>query len=198
MGSRLQVLGFGLWGGPQKVAFGSVQFGKLLDSFGFCCRTEPISAYARPGLHERDIQRPPVWQKAFQLTIEVYSVTRMFPREETYGLTSQLRRAAVSVVSNIAESKGRSTDKDALHFLSNAKGSLFELETQLELAKHLSYLTSSDADALISKTNEAGRLLSGLMRALRSSLNDHEPSAIEHRPTGRLNLTAPDPRRRRG
>jgi len=60
MGSRLQVLGFGLWGGPQKVAFGSVQFGKLLDSFGFCCRTEPISAYARPGLHERDIQRPPV------------------------------------------------------------------------------------------------------------------------------------------
>ena len=76
----------------------------------------------------RDLQS---WQKAFQLTIEVYSVTRMFPREETYGLTSQLRRAAVSVVSNIAESKGRSTDKDALHFLSNAKGSLFSWKLNL-------------------------------------------------------------------
>lgn len=105
------------------------------------------------------------WQKAFQLALSVYSATRTFPREETYGLTIQARRAAVSVVSNIAESKGRSTDKDALRFLANAKGSLFELETQLELAKHLSYLSASQANDLIARTNETGRLLNGLMRS---------------------------------
>jgi four helix bundle protein len=80
----------------------------------------------------RDLE---VWQKAFSLSLTVYSATRTFPKEETYGLASQLRRAAVSVVSNIAEGKGRSSDKELLHFLSNASGSLFELETQLELAK---------------------------------------------------------------
>jgi four helix bundle protein len=106
-------------------------------------------------------------QKAFDLALTVYSVTRTFPREETYGLTIQLRRAAVSVVSNIAEGKGRSSDKELLQFLSNAKGSLFEVETQLELAKHLSYLSASQAENLASKVNKAGRLLSGLMRAFR-------------------------------
>jgi four helix bundle protein len=119
------------------------------------------------------------WQKAFQLALDVYSATRAFPREETYRLTIQLRRAAVSVVSNIAESKGRSTDKDTLHFLANAKGSLFELETQLELAKHLSYLSTARADALIAKTNEAGRLLNGLMRVFRSSSTVQQTTPIQ-------------------
>jgi four helix bundle protein len=108
------------------------------------------------------------WQKAFDLALDVYSATRTFPREETYGLTIRLRRAAVSVVSNIAEGKGRSSDKELLHFLSNAKGSLFELETQLELAKHLAYLERSKADALVAKVNETGRLLNGLMRVFRT------------------------------
>jgi four helix bundle protein len=112
----------------------------------------------------RDLE---VWQKAFPLALSVYSSTRTFPREEMYGLTIQLRRAAVSVASNIAESKGRSTDKDTVHFLSNAKGSLFELETQLELARNLSYLTQRNADTLIAKTHETGRLLSGLIRSLK-------------------------------
>jgi four helix bundle protein len=101
------------------------------------------------------------------IALSVYSATRTFPREETYGLTIQLRRAAVSVVSNIAEGKGRSSDKELLQFLSNAKGSLFEVETQLELAKHLSYLSASQAETLASKVNETGRLLNGLMRAFR-------------------------------
>jgi four helix bundle protein len=114
----------------------------------------------------RDLE---VWQKAFGLTLKIYSATQNFPKEETYGLRSQLRRAAVSVVSNIAEGKGRSSDKDLLHFLSTAKGSLFELETQIELAKHLSYVDAAQADILISKTNETGRLLSGLMRSFRNS-----------------------------
>lgn len=107
------------------------------------------------------------WQKAFDLALSVYSVTRTFPKEETYGLTIQLRRAAVSVVSNIAEGKGRSSDKELLQFLATAKGSLFEVETQLELAKHLSYLSASQAETLASKVSETGRLLNGLMRAFR-------------------------------
>lgn len=81
------------------------------------------------------------WQKAFDLALSMYRVTRSFPREEAFGLTSQMRRAAVSVVSNIAEGKGRASDKDLLRFLGNAKGSLFELETQTALSESLCYLT---------------------------------------------------------
>ena len=66
------------------------------------------------------------WQKAFDLSLAIYSVTRSFPKEEIFGLTSQLRRASVSVVSNIAEGKGRSSEKDLLRFLANSRGSLFE------------------------------------------------------------------------
>ena len=93
----------------------------------------------------------------------------MVEKEETYGLTIQLRRASVSVVSNIAEGKGRSSYKELLQFLANAKGSLFEVETQLELAQHLAYITAPQAEILISKVNETGRLLNGLMRAFRPS-----------------------------
>src|SRR5437016_9098630 len=105
------------------------------------------------------------WQKAFDLAFNVYNVTKRFPREETYGLVAQLRRAAVSVVSNIAEGKGRASDKDLLRFLGNAKGSLFELETQVALSERLSYLNQSDARELISEITQTGKLLSGLMRA---------------------------------
>lgn len=107
------------------------------------------------------------WQSAFDLALMVYSATRSFPREETYGLSIQMRRAAVSVVSNIAEGKGRFSDKELLQFLATSKGSLFELQTQIELAKCLSYLSDSQADDLSSKANETGRLLSGLIRAFR-------------------------------
>jgi four helix bundle protein len=77
------------------------------------------------------------WQTAMTLVGDVYRLTQEFPRDETYGLTSQLRRAAVSIASNIAEGKGRSSDKELLHFLSNAKGSLFEVETQVIVADRL-------------------------------------------------------------
>ena len=78
-----------------------------------------------------------VWQMAMRLVLDIYRRTQTFPREETYGLTVQLRRAAVSIASNIAEGKGRSSDKELLHFLSTAKGSLFEVETQLMIARDL-------------------------------------------------------------
>jgi four helix bundle protein len=82
----------------------------------------------------RDIK---AWQKAIELVVEIYSCTRNFPREEIYGLANQLRRAAVSVASNIAEGKGRRTDKEFLLFLPHARGSVFELETQLTIAGRL-------------------------------------------------------------
>jgi four helix bundle protein len=106
------------------------------------------------------------WQKAFELAQSLYRATRSFPREEVFGLTSQIRRAGVSVVSNIAEGKGRASDKDLLRFLGNARGSLFELETQIALSESLCYLNKTDAQRLIEQITETGKLISGLMRAL--------------------------------
>jgi four helix bundle protein len=105
------------------------------------------------------------WQKAFDLTISIYRATRTFPKEEIYGLSSQLRRAAVSVVSNIAEGKGRFSDKELLQFLSVAKGSLFEVETQVLLAEHLEYLNAKQSAGLSAQAAETGRLLNGLIKA---------------------------------
>ncbi|MGD0180724.1 MAG: four helix bundle protein [Terriglobales bacterium] len=80
----------------------------------------------------------------------------------------QLRRAAVSIASNIAEGKGRSSDKELLHFLSNAKGSLFEVETQIMIADGLGYLTRPQCEDFLSRSAEVGRLLNGLMKAFRN------------------------------
>jgi four helix bundle protein len=81
-----------------------------------------------------------VWQKAKALAVHIYQATDQFPRVETYGLTSQIRRAAVSVASNIAEGQGRLTSGEFLHFLGQARGSLLELDTQLAIALDLNYL----------------------------------------------------------
>src|ERR1035438_2767772 len=84
----------------------------------------------------RDLE---VWKAAMELAVHVYRLTAMFPKEERYGLTSQMRRAAVSVPSNIAEGKGRSSDKELIQFLCHSRGSLFEIETQLEIGEQLGY-----------------------------------------------------------
>ena len=81
-----------------------------------------------------------VWQKSIELVVDIHSCTRGFPNEEMFGLTSQLRRAAVSIASNIAEGKGRRTDREFLQFLHHARGSVFEVETQLTIASRLAYL----------------------------------------------------------
>lgn len=112
-----------------------------------------------------------VWQKAFDLALSVYSATQTFPKEEAYGLTIQLRRAAVSVVSNIAEGKGRHSDKDLLRFLGNSRGSLFEIETQIDLAERLGYLSLARATTLRSAVNETGKLLNGFMRSFEGPRN---------------------------
>lgn len=109
-----------------------------------------------------------VWMQSRQLTKRVYEVTRQFPKEELFGLTNQLRRAAVSVPSNIAEGCGRQHTRDTLQFLSIARGSLFEVETQLYLAFDLSYLNDATLRESIAAITNCKKLLQGFIRYYRS------------------------------
>lgn len=104
------------------------------------------------------------WQEAMSLVKDVYKVTALFPRDEIYALTSQLRRAAVSVPSNIAEGAARNGHKEFLQFLSIARGSLSELETQLLIAKDLGYL--EDSSALLQRVDDIFGLMGGLINNL--------------------------------
>jgi len=106
------------------------------------------------------------WQKGIKLVAAIYGVTQRFPKEEVYGLTSQLRRAAVSVPSNIAEGQGRKSKAEFRHFLHNAAGSLMEVETQVTIAAVLGYLSGEKETALLSQTNELGRILNGLILSM--------------------------------
>jgi four helix bundle protein len=111
-----------------------------------------------------------VWQKAMDLVESIYLHTRDFPKEEIYGLTSQLRRAAVSIPSNIAEGNARTTTRDFLHFLSIAYGSIKELETQILIAERLGYDGQKLTPTLLNSTSEVARLLSGLSNSLKRKL----------------------------
>ena len=104
------------------------------------------------------------WQKAMSLVEHVYQISRSFPKEELYGLTSQVRRAAVSIPSNIAEGHCRNGPREFVHHLSIALGSLGEMETQLILAHRLGYL--GDASPVLEMASETGRLLVGLTHSL--------------------------------
>ncbi len=117
-----------------------------------------------------------VWKKGLDLVETVYRLTRDFPTEELYGLTSQMRRAAVSIPSNIAEGQGRAADTEFLRFLKIAYGSLRELETQAYIAERLEYITHDVCTAFIESTNELGRLLNGLMNTLKKDIGG-PPSA---------------------
>jgi four helix bundle protein len=107
------------------------------------------------------------WQRAMQLVTGIYEATRAFPRDELYGLTNQLRRAAVSVPSNIAEGQARFSRKEFHHFLSLARGSLVEIETQLFIAQNLGYLSMKQGHPLLTETAELGRILNGLIASVR-------------------------------
>lgn len=109
-----------------------------------------------------------VWNKAMDLVADVYRVTREWPPDELYGLTSQARRASASIPTNVAEGQGRTGAKEYLHHLSIAYGSLRELETELLIALRLEYIDKVRCDALMGQAAEVGRLLLGLMRSLRS------------------------------
>lgn len=110
-----------------------------------------------------------VWQKAINLVVDSYRATAGFPRSETYGLMSQIRRAATSIPANIAEGYGRGSRKKYLQFLMIAQGSLKELETHLIVAEKLAYLTKSPTERLLSSTDELGRMLGTLIRRLKLS-----------------------------
>ena len=112
-----------------------------------------------------------VWQKAMDLVEAVYRATNDFPKTEIYGLTSQIRRATISVPSNIAEGQGRKTTRDFLHFLSVARGLLMEVETQLTVAERLGYIEKQLETTLLAVTAEVGRLLNGLSNSLNKKLN---------------------------
>jgi four helix bundle protein len=105
-----------------------------------------------------------VWKKARQLVKEIYLVTKKFPKEELYGLTNQMRRAAVSVPSNIAEGHGRNSTKDSLQFFFIARGSLYELETQIFVSFDLELLIQIDLDILTNQITDCKKLLNGLIR----------------------------------
>ena len=108
------------------------------------------------------------WQKAMDLVAAVYCCTQTFPKAETYGLVSQLRRAAVSVPSNIAEGHARQSTGEFRQFLGHARGSLVEIETQVLIAQRLGYVDSTRSVQLLERTAEIGKVLSGLLRALPS------------------------------
>ncbi len=113
--------------------------------------------------HYRDLI---AWQKSIDLVAAVYQETKAFPKEELYGLVSQMRRAAVSVPSNIAEGQGRHSTNEFRHFLGNAQGSLYEMETQVVISRRLGYLSSKSEEALLGSAGEVGRILNGLVAAL--------------------------------
>ena len=107
-----------------------------------------------------------VWQKSVDLVTEVYKMTQSFPTSELYGLTSQIRRSAVSIPSNIAEGYGRNSTNDYKRFLQFAAGSLFELQTQIEIAFNLNYISKNIFDEIFEKAKELDRMLLSLIKKI--------------------------------
>ena len=114
----------------------------------------------------RDYRDLIVWQQSRRLVKTVYEATRHFPKEELFGLTQQVRRAAVSVPSNIAEGYGRGSRKEYIRFLYTARGSLYEVQTQLVLAEDLGYLSDEQVATITQEIGQCSRLLHGLIAAL--------------------------------
>jgi four helix bundle protein len=115
-----------------------------------------------------------VWQEAMKLAVAVYNATNGFPKHELYGLANQMRRAAVSVPSNVAEGKGRHTGREFIQFLLHARGSLLELETQIMLAEQLQYISAENSSALQDQTTSIARGLNALINAFRRQLSSQE------------------------
>jgi four helix bundle protein len=108
-----------------------------------------------------------VWQEAMKFAVEVYRTTAQFPRHELYGLSNQLRRAAVSIPSNIAEGKGHRSDREFGNYLLHARGSLLEVQTQVMIAKELQYISGEEAQRVLAQADAIGRSLNSLINSLR-------------------------------
>ena len=107
-----------------------------------------------------------VWQEGMKFAVAIYRVTNNFPKHELYGLSQQLRRAAVSIPSNIAEGKGHRSDREFRNFLLHARGSLLEAQTQLMIAQQLQYLSQEDGEQLLASSDAIGRALNGLINSM--------------------------------
>lgn len=107
------------------------------------------------------------WQKAMDLVEAIYRVTESLPKRQVYSLTDQIRRAAVSIPSNIAEGQAHYSKREFTHFLHHSRGSLAELETQVRIALWLSHLPTAEAEAILGQTDELGRILNGLINSLK-------------------------------
>jgi four helix bundle protein len=123
-----------------------------------------------------------VWQTSLALTLEVYRRTQHFPSQELYGLTHQVRRAAVSITSNIAEGKGRSSDRDFALFLCHARGSVHELETQALIAQQLGYLRGDAGKLVQALAAETGKMLNGLISSMRANIQGKPLHTNRERP----------------
>ncbi len=115
-----------------------------------------------------------VWQKAIELVTEIYSITKTFPTEERFGLTSQLNRAVVSVPTNIAEGWGRESSKNYLQFLRISRGSLMEVETLMLISKNLDYVNQEKFKLISDKIEEVGKILHGLIKSMQQKILSSE------------------------
>jgi four helix bundle protein len=111
-----------------------------------------------------------IWQKAMILVTNCYSATSSFPKDEQFGLTSQIRRSCISIPSNISEGFGRGTNKDYYRFLTISLGSLFEFQTQIEIAYNLNYITENQFNKLYEDSRELERMLSSFMNKVKETL----------------------------
>jgi four helix bundle protein len=116
----------------------------------------------------RDLE---VWQKATRLVVEIYSATKSFPKEELYALTNQIRRAAVSIPSNIAEGRSKRTTREFMRSINIASGSVAELETQLIIGEKLGYISAKQLPPLLEEAERIGRMLNGLYSGLEKKLS---------------------------
>jgi len=107
-----------------------------------------------------------VWQKSMKLVTQIYEITKIFPKEELYGLVVQIRRCVISIPSNIAEGWGRGATQEYIRFLRISRGSLYELQTQLEVCGNINYIGSEELGALFPACDEVGKMLNGLIKKL--------------------------------
>ena len=118
-----------------------------------------------------------VWQKAMALARRAYALSESLPVREAYGLANQIRRSSVSIAGNVAEGHGRLTDLQFRHFLGNARGSLYEMQTRVELAIELAYLDREKGSELMEQGQEVGRILNGLLKSLRTGATPNTPNS---------------------
>jgi four helix bundle protein len=111
------------------------------------------------------------WQKSIDLVSDVYSITKLFPAEEKFGIVSQLNRAAVSIPSNIAEGWGRESSKNYLQFLRISRGSVMELETLMIISKNLGYIEKEKQELITNRIEEVGKILQGLIKGVQQKIN---------------------------